>query len=180
MSYTVCFTGHRKIQGSFYNHNNPTQEWLNLLNHLIGVVDTFYRNGVRTFISGMAIGVDTAAAEAVLRLKPNYPDMRLVAAVPFPSQASKWPQASKDNYKRILSMADDIHTVNEDPYAGWKMIARDKYMVDQSHYVIAIWDGRTEGGTYHTVSYAKENNRPIFRIEPHPINGSWYWKGDSS
>jgi uncharacterized phage-like protein YoqJ len=177
MNYTACFTGHRKISGSFYNHNNPTEEWLSLKGYLYEVIDSFYKNGVRTFISGMAIGVDTAAAETVLLFKPTHPDIRLVAAIPFPSQANKWPQASKDNYNHILSRADGIYTVNEDPYTGWKMIARDKYMVDQSQYTIAVWDGRNDGGTFHTVSYAQQQSRQIFRVEPNPIRG--YWLGES-
>jgi len=174
MSYSACFTGHRKLLESYYNSDNPTPEWLNLKAYLTTVVYTFVNNGVHSFMSGMAIGVDTVAAEVVGELKTLCPGLTLNAAVPFPSQPSNWPKASKDNHSRILrDLCDNVYNVNDDPYESWKMHARDKFMVDRNDYVIAVWDGRLAGGTYSTVKSAQEQNKQVFRIVPDPLSGGW-------
>lgn len=171
--YSACFTGHRKINDSFFNHLAPTQEWINLDNYLQTVVTHFVDNGVDTFYTGMAIGVDQAAADVVAFVRSFKGPTKLIAAIPFPSQPSKWPQASRDNYNRILSLCNSQVVVNEDPYASWKMHARDKFMVDNSHYVIAVWDGREGGGTYYTAKYAIDNGKNVFKIDPLTLRGEW-------
>ena len=174
MIYSACFTGHRKIRGSYYNTANPTPEWAQLKQYLLGIVPQFIINGVGVFYSGMAIGVDTVAAEAVGSIRIQRPDVELIAAIPFPSQPSNWPQASKDNYFRILNdLCTQKHYVSEDPYEAWKMHARDKFMVDRSHYVIAVWDGREGGGTYITVKHALETGKQVFRVNPESLQGEW-------
>lgn len=171
--YSACFTGHRKIRNSYYNFSNPTQEWINLSKCLRDVVVAFIDHGVNTFYSGMAIGVDQVAAEAVIDVRAFKPAINLIAAIPFPSQPSNWPGASKVNYNRILGMCQGQVVVNSDPYTPWKMLARDRYMVDNSHYVIAVWDGRTGGGTHHTVKFGYEAGRQIYVIHPETCAGHW-------
>ena len=41
------------------------------------------------------------------------------------------------------------------------MLMRNKFMVDNSDFVIAMWDGRKRGGAYHTLNYAKKLNKQI-------------------
>lgn len=169
--YSTCFTGHRKILGSYYNTDNPTTEWAMLKGRLCSVINTFMTENITTFYSGMAIGVDTVAAEAVLSVRK--PGVRLVAAVPFPAQPSKWISSAKANYNRILSLCDEVQVVNPDPYELWKMHARDRFMVDNSSYVIAVWDGRPGGGTYYTLKYGFENNRMVYVINPETWEEHW-------
>lgn len=38
---------------------------------------------------------------------------------------------------------------------------RDRYMVDKSDFVIAVYNGQQKGGTYYTINYAKQLKRPI-------------------
>lgn len=177
MTYSACFTGHRQIGGSYYNTANPTAEWLNLKKYLEAVISTFMDNNVSTFYSGMAIGVDQVAADAVALVRSfKKIDVALVAAIPFPSQPSNWPQASKDDYNRILSLCNSQAVVNEDPYEAWKMHARDKFMVENSQYVIAVWDGRQKGGAYITLKHGVETGKHVFVIDPVDCTGNW-WTG---
>lgn len=48
------------------------------------------KNNATLFISGMAIGVDMYAAEAVLQMKKHYPSILLESAVPCENQVVKW------------------------------------------------------------------------------------------
>ena len=44
------------------------------------------------------------------------------------------------------------------------MQKRNKYMVDNSQYVIAVWDG-SKSGTFNTLKYARKLKRNIMVID---------------
>lgn len=109
-------------------------------------------------ISGMALGWDTAWAEAALYL--NIP---VIAAVPFHGQEKMWPKRSQLIYKKLLSNCSDVVYVCDKGYAPWKMQIRNEYMVDHSNKVIALWDG-SEGGTCNCIQYASKQGKEIVNL----------------
>ena len=48
----------------------------------------------------MAMGFDILAAEAVLLLKENHSDVRLICAVPFEGQGVGFPEPWRGRYKK--------------------------------------------------------------------------------
>ena len=48
------------------------------------------------------------------------------------------------------------------------MDKRNKYMVDQSDVIIAVWSGRPSG-TGKTVQYAQSQGKPIVTINPNSL-----------
>ena len=111
-------------------------------------------------ISGMALGWDTALAIAALEL--NIP---LIAAVPFRGQEYRWKKSQIDLYNEILTQAQ-VEIVSTGSYAHWKYTVRDEWMVDNSHGVLALWDGQRHGGTFITVQYAEKVEKPVFKLWP--------------
>ena len=66
---TVCFTGHRII---------PSEKRASLFAHLTDVITSLLEAGYRYFGAGGALGFDTLAAQAVLQLRTEYPQIRLI------------------------------------------------------------------------------------------------------
>ena len=64
---TVAFTGHRTYCGEASAA-------------LAAAIRGLHAHGFRTFLCGMAVGFDLAAAEAVLELRDSLPGLRLVAS----------------------------------------------------------------------------------------------------
>lgn len=165
MSFKVCsFTGHRPQNLPFgFNEGDKRCIFLKkILQKKIEMMITKY--GVKHFISGMAIGVDMYAAEIVLSLKKKYPDITLECAVPCENQSSKWSEALKKRYDGIIGQCDK-KTVLQKYYTKDCMQKRNKYMVDNSDFVIAVWDG-TPSGTGKTVQYAKTLGKLIIIVNP--------------
>lgn len=106
-------------------------------------------------ITGMALGFDTAIAEACVVL--NVP---FTAAIPFRGQESMWPVASRTRYRYLLSKAALIVEVCDPPYAAWKMMRRNVWMVDRCHSLMALWN-ESDGGTGNCARYAKAMQKPI-------------------
>src|ERR1041384_1123656 len=78
-----------------------------------------------TFISGMALGVDTWAAEVVLELGG-----RLVAATPFHARGRACAAESQRRWQTIVDAAADVVYVSQGPYAARLMQVRNEWMVD--------------------------------------------------
>ena len=61
---------------------------------------------------------------------------------------------------KILGKANKITVVN-DHYFSACMLVRNRYMVDHSDTVLAIWNGEESGGTWQTIMYARSQNKKI-------------------
>ena len=157
---TCCFTGHRPSKIGFSESSEEMTDLKNsIASEILGLIND---HGVRHFISGMALGIDTYAAETVLKLREIYPDITLECAVPCRTQSKKWSAANRERYNDILLKADKV-TVLHEYYNYTCMHDRDRYMVDNSDMVLAVWNG-TPGGTAFTVNYARENSKEIIII----------------
>jgi len=164
MANTVCVTGHRpKTMG--WGYDLSSRQWVKLQDKLC---ETLLAAGCKDAWTGMALGVDTVFARAVLDLKNQGVNIRLHAAIPFRGQESKWLDSSVIEYKSILARADETVIVSEGSYAGWKMTERDHFMVDRSQMVIAVWNG-SNSGTGRCAAYASGLGKPVFRIDPSSI-----------
>lgn len=158
---TCCFTGYRPSKFPF-TLNNSNKDYLNFENNLYKEIFSAYSLGVKTFISGMAMGFDIIAAETVLSLRNAKPDVRLVCAIPFKAQAKDFSADWQQRYNDILKVADEIIYVCEDYNRGC-YFKRNKYMVDNSDIVITWFDGRT-GGTANTIDYALRKGRAVINL----------------
>ncbi len=160
---TCCCTGHRP-KGFPFKYGIDKQKdnaYLKALEQKIKLAITSY--GITNFISGMALGVDLDFAEIVLKLRKDYP-VKLECAIPCPDQTLKWNDKDKLRYDGILKRADEINLISQ-RYTPDCMLKRNRYMVDKSDLVIAVFNGIEKGGTWHTIDYAESKNKTIELID---------------
>ena len=122
-----------------------------------------YKNGQRFFYVGGAIGFDTIAAESVLRLKEEFPDIVLIVVVPFPQQDKLFNSSYRNRYFNILNMADEVITIS-DSFSNFAYLKRNDYMISHSSQLIAYWDEISLGGTSYTVRKAYEKKLTIYNL----------------
>lgn len=159
-----AFTGHRPQRFKFkYNENDP--DCIMLKNILRAEIERLIDQGVNYFISGMALGVDMWAAEIVLELKKIGHNIKLECAIPCVDQDIKWIESSRRRYAAILKRADKVEYVGRE-YTPDCMMKRNRYMIDHSNYVIAVYDGGYSGGTAATVRYATQKGIKSIVINP--------------
>ncbi len=160
---TVCFTGHRPEK--IFSNDASLDVKLALLKRDIRIqIEQAIDDGYVNFISGMARGTDIFFAELVLYLKQRHPEIKLICALPFPEQGSGFSQKWRGRYDGIIARCDEKTAVCES-YSKQSYIIRNKYMVDRSQRVIAVFNG-APGGTAGTISYAKAKGREIIIIDP--------------
>ncbi len=156
----ISVTGHRP--NKLYGYNLKDLRWIKLKNEFKQLLK---ENECEVAISGMALGVDTVFALAVLELKDEDYPIKLHCAIPCKNHSCKWIKESRDLYDDILSKADIVKLVSEEEYRPWLMQKRNEYMVDLADKVIAVWDG-SKGGTGNCVKYADKVGKEIIRILP--------------
>ena len=159
----ICaFTGHRPQRFPWGgNEEDPRCAALKAL--LRVKIREAVAMGCRTFLCGMALGGDTYFAEAVLLERESSPELRLGAVLPCPEQARRWPKLDRDRHARLLAACDQV-TVLEEAYSQGCMLRRNRYLVDHSSMLIAVYDGML-GGTMYTLSYAMKRGLETVILE---------------
>jgi len=90
---TCCFTGYRNI---------PANEYAAIQKRLESEIINLINQGVRNFCADGALGFDTMAALAVLRLKEKYPYVQLILILPCKEQTRGWTEADKKIYGQTV------------------------------------------------------------------------------
>lgn len=147
----VAGTGHRpqKLQSSWSQYESLTLPRLTLL-----AEKALLREKPVLVISGMALGWDTAIAQAAINL-----EIPLVAAVPCLNHALKWNEVQQATWQRIIDKAIAVHCPNV-PYTPAAMQIRNEWMCDRANRILALWDG-SSGGTANCLKYAKKKGVEI-------------------
>lgn len=157
---TAAITGHRP-QSLDGDYSLSSELWNNIRSNLRY---TFVEERVDHVYTGMALGVDTVAAQVSLQLEIPF-----TACVPFDGQERMWPEKSKREYRRLLDAAERVVVVIKGPYAVWKMQKRNEYMVNKltepEDLLIAVWNGKP-GGTANCYRYAVKKEKNIKVITP--------------
>lgn len=143
---SVSFTGHRPEKLPWgEDESDPRCEAFR--KRLSGEILKAYSEGARYFLSGMAEGVDTYAAEAVLALAKKCPGMELVCVYPFGSCRNK-----RD--RRIAGKAHTVVSMHAS-YVPACFHDRDGFLVRHSCRIIAGFEGDMKSGTGVTLRFAR-------------------------
>ena len=165
ISKTCCFTGHRPQRLTFqFDEQHPDCVRLKerLRQEILWLAT---EKGFVNFIPGMALGIDQICAELVLELKKTQPQVTLEWASPYEEQAANWTIPQRERYFDIIAASDKENQL-QGVYTRDCMGKRNRYMVENSGYVLAVWDGAARSSAGRTVRYAEELGRYITVIHP--------------
>ena len=96
---SVCFSGHRIV---------PFAKQNEIMRLLRNEITKSYHEGYRCFYCGMAIGFDLLAAKAILSLKSELPQIKIIAVLPCREQNDKWNEKNKVEYEKILAFVSSV------------------------------------------------------------------------
>ena len=100
----------------------------------------------------------------VLALREAEQDIVLECARPCETQADSWPEPERRRYQAILDQCN-FETLVQHSYDRFCMIRRNRYMVDRSGLLIAIYNGVPKGGTFQTLAYAMQKGLTVHTID---------------
>lgn len=154
---SVCFTGHRTIYGT-----------AEISKKLTGVLEKWIcTRGITDFYAGGAVGWDTLAANAVIRLREEYPQIKFHLVLPCSNeeQTSRWTEPQRREFYRILRLADSVEYISDRYYNGC-MKQRNIRLVEHAEKgCFCYWDPSIfSSGTGQTVRLAMKKNLEIINF----------------
>lgn len=150
---TCCFTGHRRLSAD--------QENL-LVARLDTLLPRLVEQGVHYFGAGGALGFDTLAAEAVVRLRSSHPEVRLIMVLPCLDQTRGWSKADQWRYERIRQQADKVVYTGQF-YTPGCMDARNRHLAGESAWCVCYLT-QERGGTFYTVDLCRKQGSTVINL----------------
>ena len=148
ISRSVAVTGHRTVE----NLNEGKLE---------DVFRLLIKKGYDTYLVGMAVGFDTICFNILDKLRKEF-DIKIIACIPCKDQAKYFTESQKEEYERIVALADEKRIFSE-KFTSYCMHRRNCYMVDNASIIIA-YINKTFGGTYNTVKYAEKKGKRVIKV----------------
>ena len=155
---TCCVTGHRNIPSY---HTEAVRQGLEQ------AVCQAVADGYTAFISGFADGVDLMFAEIVSRAMQENPKIKLIAALPYRKRLETLQK--RECTKVLIEQCAEIYVAAEE-YLPSVYVKRNRYMVERSDRVIAVYDGRDSGGTVGTIRLAHQMKKELWESPVGPLH----------
>ena len=159
---TCSFTGHRPEKLPWRGDESDPR-CLVLKERLAAAVEDAYDKGMRHFLCGMARGADFYFCDAVLELRERRSGVTLEAVIPCEEQAARWSERERERWFSLVERCDG-ETMLQHHYDKGCMLPRNRYLVDHSSMLIAVYDGML-GGTMYTLSYAMKRGLETVILE---------------
>ena len=154
-SASVAFTGHRNL---------PPCQIPRIKEKLQKTITILYAQGYRTFLCGMAIGFDLLAAEVLQEAKLRFPELRIVACIPFIGQELRFSESDRQRYAFAVSHADERIIISR-TYNKKSYILRNLYMLENSSVLVAFFDQNIRmGGTFFTYNKAIAQSKCVINL----------------
>ena len=152
--HSAAFTGHRIVE---------VRRWEAVKASVRDSISRLLDMDITNYSCGMAMGFDLLAAEVVVSMKSEHPQLTLTAVVPFPGQADRWAPDLRRKYFWLLSKADVRLTLSKTYYDGCFLV-RNQFMLDHSCRLIEYYNGSSKGGTFYTHTRAERMGMPINNV----------------
>mgnify|MGYP000706254963 CR=1 FL=1 len=147
---TCGFTGHRDI---------PDSEIESVKHGLRKEFNKAIADGYTSFLSGFAEGADLLFAEIVAEKCRENPALHLEAVIPY----RYLKLMKKEETRALLESCSHIEIISEQLiYSVYQK--RNRYIVEHSDRVIAVYDGRDKGGTVATIRMVHAQRKELREV----------------
>lgn len=158
---TACFTGHRPEKIPF---DTSEKLFLDILARAIYLRSyEAIRSGYDTFFCGMQRGTDIWAGKQILKLKEEFPDIRLICVSPYEKEINSRKGADMADYIELRDSCDGFIALQRE-YSRECYQNRNRFMVDNSSLIIGAVADR-KSGTGQTLAYARKKGLRVDEID---------------
>lgn len=155
MIKTLFVTGYKPHELGIFNEKHPgiiiikkalEQEFRALL-----------EEGLEWVVISGQLGVEIWAAEVILELKIEYPNLKYSVITPFLDQQKNWNEVKQQQFSYILNKADFTTSVTKRPYeAPWQFVEKDKFIIQNTDALLLVYDEDNEGSPKYVKQLAEK------------------------
>ncbi|MHB1153730.1 MAG: SLOG family protein [Eubacteriales bacterium] len=159
---SCCFIG-LNLRNLIYIFDEEVVQCIRLKQIIFSYIfDLIKHDPAINFVSDMSLGFGIVAAEIILSLKPVYPDITLVCALPYEEQAAHWTVNQRNKYYNMIEKCDK-EIIFQKHYTRFCVETNQRNMIDYSAFVLALQNGNN---IEKVLQYAESKNRQITLINP--------------
>lgn len=152
---TIYVTGYRPHELGIFNDKHPGTAIIKkaLDQELRALLD----EGLEWVVISGQQGVETWAAEVIIELKNEYPNLKYSIITPFLEQEKNWNEIKQQKFHYIVSKADFTTSVTKRPYeAPWQFIEKDKFIIQNTDGILLVYDEENEGSPKYVKKLARK------------------------
>lgn len=155
MAWRIGWTGHRP-----HYFRAPAEAAAAVQREAEELRRTF--TGPLVFLTGGQRGVDLWAAEAATQLGIPY---HVYLPLPLPKFTADWGVADRAALERVWAAAAERRVLDErGAFGPAAYTLRNQAIAEECDLLVVVWTGRTGGGTYETLSFARALGKPIREV----------------
>ena len=169
---TIYVTGYRAQELGIFNDKHPGIAVIKkaLYDQLYQLCDA----GLEWIVISGQLGVESWAAETVLELKKEFPNVKYSVITPFLEQEKNWNEQKQTQYIHIINNADFVTSVTKRPYeAPWQFIEKDKFIINNTDGILLVYDEDNEGSPKYILKlvekYMEQNDYELIRINAYDL-----------
>ena len=169
---TIYVTGYRAHELGIFNDKHPGITVIKkaLYDQLYQLCD----EGLEWVVISGQLGVESWAAETVLELRKEFPNLKYSVITPFLEQEKNWNEQKQTQYIQIINNADFVTSVTKRPYeAPWQFIEKDKFIINNTDGMLLIYDEDNEGSPKYILKlvekYMEQNDYELMRINAYDL-----------
>lgn len=163
----LAITGYKQHELGIFDEKHPGIRIIKkaIENRLLSFLD----EGLEWVLVSGQLGVETWAAEVVLALQQEHPNLQLAVMPPFLEQEKNWNEQKQEQYHAIVGQADFYKPLTNRPYeAPWQFIEKDKFFLRNSDGMLLVYDEENEGSPKFVKrlaeQFAEKTNYEVFPI----------------
>lgn len=163
----LVITGYKQHELGIFDDKNPAVDIIKkaIEKNLVSLIE----DGLEWVLLSGQLGVETWAAEVVINLRDQYPDLKYAIITPFLDQEKRWKEDKQERYEEILLLADFHASVTKKAYEGpWQFKAKNQFLIRNSDGLLILYDEEREGSPKFikelAEKYAESNDYKIIPI----------------
>ncbi|WP_078550571.1 DUF1273 domain-containing protein [Litchfieldia alkalitelluris] len=168
----LAITGYKPFELGLFDPKNPGITFIKkaIEKKLLFLLE----EGLEWVIISGQLGVELWAAEVVMDLQIDHPNLKFAVITPFLDQEEKWNEVNKELYEFVLSQADYTNSITNKKYESPAQFRlKNKFFIDKSDGMLIVYDEETEGSPKFIYNQARNevdhSNYQLFIINAYDL-----------
>lgn len=152
---TLYISGYRSYELGIFQANDLKIAIIK--NSLTMMLRQLIEEGLEWILIGGNLGVELWAAQSVLELKEEYPELKLGLVLPYADFGNQWKEQNKILLNQIKSTADYCNMTSKRPYENPTQLRNHtKFMLEHTGGLLVVYDEEFLGKTKYLLEEAKK------------------------
>lgn len=151
---TLVVTGYRSFELGVFQENDPK---IKVIKKVIKTaIKQYLEEGLEWVLIGGNLGVEIWAAEPIVELKKEYPELKFSIIYPYLEFGNNWNEANQAMLQKVVEQADYVDAVSHLPYQNSSQLKNHThFLLTHADGAIVVYDDEFTGKSAYFVHDAK-------------------------